>query len=293
MRKELVLPAAAIAGGAAGFVLRCWELRTAFEPDTGLPVYGMGATWSLILLCAALVLALALLCRGVGKGFTGGYDEALLARERVPYLAVIVAGALLMAGAGLLLLLRLPGLYRDASSASQGFSMLTLIPLALLSALCLASAWSFLMLGRNNYRGEGKGTYSAFLLFPAYTCCMWLIVSYQERSGDPVVLDYVYQLLAIITSVLGCYFLTGFGYGRAKAFPAAFFSLASLAFLPITLADAHELPYLLLYAAYFCYFAASAPVLLSHLSRPREGGPSTGRSAAGTKPNREGTPDEG
>ena len=38
MRKEIVLPAATVAVGAAGFLLRRWELATAFEPDTGLHI---------------------------------------------------------------------------------------------------------------------------------------------------------------------------------------------------------------------------------------------------------------
>ena len=38
MRKDILLPGVAVAGGAAGFLLRRWELSTAFEPDTGLPV---------------------------------------------------------------------------------------------------------------------------------------------------------------------------------------------------------------------------------------------------------------
>ena len=40
MRKEIVLPAATVAVGAAGFLLRRWELATAFEPDTGLHIPG-------------------------------------------------------------------------------------------------------------------------------------------------------------------------------------------------------------------------------------------------------------
>ena len=43
MKKEILLPALAAAGGAAGFALRRWELATAFEPDTGLPIAGMPA----------------------------------------------------------------------------------------------------------------------------------------------------------------------------------------------------------------------------------------------------------
>ena len=44
MRKEILLPAVAAAGGVVGFAFRRWELATAFEADTGLPIDGAPAT---------------------------------------------------------------------------------------------------------------------------------------------------------------------------------------------------------------------------------------------------------
>lgn len=268
MRKELVLPVTAIAGGAIGFFLRRLELATAFEPDTGLPIEGMPVTWALIALSAAVAVVLLLLCLGVGKGFEGGYDQAFRARDAAPYMMGMTAGAFLTAAAGVLLLLKLPRLYAEASLETSGFPMFSLVPMVLLSVLCLASAWSMLMLGKNNYRGEEKGRYSAWLLIPAYTCCMWLIVSYQEHSGDPIILDYVYQLFSVIAAVLGCYFLSGFGFGRSRPAAAAFFSAEAMYFALVTLADAHEPAFLLLYAGCFFYFAASSVALLYNLGRP-------------------------
>lgn len=268
MRKELVLPVTAIVGGAIGFFLRRLELATAFEPDTGLPIEGMPVTWALIALSAAVAVVLLLLCLGVGKGFEGGYDQAFRARDAAPYMMGMTAGAFLTAAAGVLLLLKLPRLYAEASLETSGFPMFSLVPMVLLSVLCLASAWSMLMLGKNNYRGEEKGRYSAWLLIPAYTCCMWLIVSYQEHSGDPIILDYVYQLFSVIAAVLGCYFLSGFGFGRSRPAAAAFFSAEAMYFALVTLADAHEPAFLLLYAGCFFYFAASSVALLYNLGRP-------------------------
>lgn len=268
MRKELVLPVTAIVGGAIGFFLRRLELATAFEPDTGLPIEGMPVTWALIALSAAVAVVLLLLCLGVGKGFEGGYDQAFRARDAAPYMMGMTAGAFLTAAAGVLLLLKLPRLYAEASLETSGFPMFSLVPMVLLAVLCLASAWSMLMLGKNNYRGEEKGRYSAWLLIPAYTCCMWLIVSYQEHSGDPIILDYVYQLFSVIAAVLGCYFLSGFGFGRSRPAAAAFFSAEAMYFALVTLADAHEPAFLLLYAGCFFYFAASSVALLYNLGRP-------------------------
>ena len=76
MRKDILLPGVAVVGGAAGFLLRRWELSTAFEPDTGLPVAGAPATWALIALTVVVAAVLAVLCRGTHRVFPGGYDEA-------------------------------------------------------------------------------------------------------------------------------------------------------------------------------------------------------------------------
>ena len=94
MRKEILLPAVAVAGGGAGFVLRRWELATAFEADTGLPIPGAPATLALIALSVAMAAVLALLCRGKYPSFTG-YDEAFQAKGNTLYATAMVLSACL------------------------------------------------------------------------------------------------------------------------------------------------------------------------------------------------------
>ena len=306
MRNKFALPLTVLLGGAAGFLLRRWELASAFEADTGLPVSGAPATLALIGLSAAVFLTLALLCRGTGRGFQGSYDDAFQARNDILYLTSMVAAAFLLAGAGVLLLAQAVGVLSDALAASAGVDLLLsdVLQIALsvgrellLAVLALASAVSLLRLGKNNYKGEGKGERSGCLLVPAYTACVWLITSYLDHSGDPIVLDYVYQLFAAVASVLGCYFLAGSGFKRPKGFPAALFSLTAMYFCLVTLADRHTLPELLLYAGYFLYFAASALALLRSPARPlgprMPGGKRLARTEAEEHLNQEETPDEG
>ena len=220
MRKDILLPGVAVAGGAAGFLLRRWELSTAFEPDTGLPVAGAPATWALIALTVVVAAVLAVLCRGTHRVFPGGYDEAFGAPNNALYLTVLVAAAFLMAASGLLTFLLY--LRHDVTA----FSRVLLALMSLVSAACL------FVVGKNNYRMEGRGKYSAALLLPSYTCCLWLISAYQARSADPVILDYVYQLFAVIAAVLGTYFTAGFAFERAKVFRALLLLAAGRLFLP-------------------------------------------------------------
>ena len=64
MKKHILLPLLALAGGSAGLVLHRWELSLAADTATGLLNSGQPATAVLAVLAIALAAALALLCRG-------------------------------------------------------------------------------------------------------------------------------------------------------------------------------------------------------------------------------------
>ena len=291
MRKEIILPALTVVCGGVGFGLRRWELTTAFEPETGLAIAGMPATYALVGLSILTALVLALLCRGKSPDFPGGYDQAFAAKGNTVYVTVMVCAALLSAAGGVLTLMGVPDAFHAVVTGSP---YLTVLPRVLLGGLSVASGWCLFNLGKNNYRGEGHGKYSSALLVPSYACCLWLIVAYQSRSGDPVVLDYVWELFAIMAAVLGTYFMAGFAFERAKVFRASYFSLLCVYFALVTLADAHALSALLLYAAFLLYALASTVALLFNCRQPL--GPRMPRRDSGAPDetiNREGTPDEG
>lgn len=255
-RNYIAAPAVAVAGGAVGCALRAWGLRTAFEPETGLPIPGMPAHLG----------AYPALHRhgggaaGAGAGLRncplpGGYDQAFSAKGSTAYMTCMVlsAFALLAAAAGMLL----------DFVQRENTSMLRLI----LAVLCVVSAVCVLSTGRNNYRGEGRGKYNFTLLMPAYTFCVWLIAAYQVRAGDPVQLDYIYEILAIIAALLGLYFTAGFSFERPKAARSALFSLLGVYFSIVTLADRHDLPSTLLYCFAILMLLTSALTLLRNVSQ--------------------------
>ena len=204
MRKEILLPAVAVAGGGVGFVLRRWELATAFESDTGLPIPGAPATLALIALSVAM---------------------------------------------------------------------------AAVSFFCVMQT------AQNSFKGLDRGKYSFTLLMPAYTCCVWLIAAYQVRAGDPVQLDYVYELFAIIASLLGLYFHAGFSFERGRVFWAGLFSLLGIYFCLTPLADQHDLATTLLYGFAILSLLSSTVTLLYNAGRPE-------LLARAENDPTEGTPDE-
>ena len=273
MRKEIVLPSLAVGGGIVGLLLRRWELATAFEADTGLVTPNMPSTWALIIWSALLAAAFILLCRGKHRSFAGGYDAAFAAKGNTVYITAMVLAAFLLLASAVLNYMGIPAAYAEAVAAAragnaQGTPLFNVLPRAILGALAAVSFFCVLSTGRNNYRGEGKGKFSFPLLAPAYMGCIWLIAAYQVRAGDPVRQDYIYELFAIIASLLGLYFMAGFSFERAKVFRSSLFSLLGVYFSLVTLADGHELYVVLLYGFCILSLTANVTALLANDARP-------------------------
>ena len=273
MRKEIVLPSLAVGGGIVGLFLRRWELATAFEADTGLVTPNMPSTWALILWSAVLAVVFILLCRGKHRPFAGGYDAAFAAKGNTVYVTAMVLSAFLLLASAVLNYMGIPAAYQEAVAAAragnaQGTPLFNVLPRAILGLLSAISFFCVLSTGKNNYRGEGKGKFSFPLLAPAYMGCIWLIAAYQVRAGDPVRQDYIYELFAIIASLLGLYFTAGFSFERAKVFRSALFSLLGVYFSLVTLADGHELYVVLLYGFCILNLTANVTALLANDARP-------------------------
>lgn len=260
MRKDILLPAVALAGGAVGFGLRRWELVTAFEPDTGLPISGMPATWALIILSVAMAAAFLLLGWGKYDSLSGENQErAFAATGNTLYaMAVALSAFLLLAAAGLMLYSFFKGEARLATRLILAF-------------MCVVSFGCLLSTARDNLRGE-KAKYNFALLLPAYTSCIWLVSAYQVRAGDPIQSDYIYELFAIIAVLLGLYFNAGFSFGRGKPVPACLFSLLGAYLSIVTLADGHSLGITLLYVFAVVYLLSSTAVMLHNNSAAQPGG---------------------
>ena len=200
---------------------------------------------ALSLLVAAVFL---LLCRNP-RNESRQYGDAFAADGRWGYL--ILSGV----ASAMLLLAGVFGLLGEFSGGSPGLLRILLWFLCLVSFLCVI----FTVLA--NFRGERLNS-SMMLLAPAYTFCVWLVTAYQKRAADPVVLDYMYELLAIICALLAFYFIAGFSFSKGQVWSSALFCLLSVYFGIVTLADGHEVRQRLLILFSILYHLATVSVLL-------------------------------
>lgn len=266
MRKEILFPATAVVLGGVGFGLRKWELATAFEPETGLVTPGMPSTAALIFLSVVAAVLFLFFAWGKHSMFSGGYDEAFAAKDNRLYMGSVVLAAFLLLGAAVLKGMSLSTLFRTAADRAAmgagGNPVLALFLPLLVAVLCVVSAVCILSAGRKCYRGEPIGRYSFLPLAPAYLCCLWLIAAYQGRAADPVVQDYIYELLAIICALLSFYYVASFSFEKPKTRRAIFFSLLAVYFGLVTLADRHDGSTMVLYGFSILYPLIHVAVLL-------------------------------
>ena len=103
MRKSVLLPALAVAGGIVGLLVRRVYLANGFEVGTGLPIAGAPSLWAIALVAVAVVVVLAVLSAGKHRNFDRCYAEAFLPRSPL-CLTFQLAGVVLLAIGGFLAL---------------------------------------------------------------------------------------------------------------------------------------------------------------------------------------------
>ena len=262
MAKKYLPPLIALISGAVGFGLRKWQLAAAFEPDTKLAIPNAPSALALVVFSLAVALFLLGLCRGQEKKLT--WDVAFAAgRQNTVFVTALLLSAILLLGSAGVELVN----HSVNAAAYAGETKIARMASAALPPLriflCLGGLPAVFLWARAIFRGEG-GNESLAALVPCLLYCIWLISDYQLRSADPVVMDYVYEVFAIVTALLGLYYIAGHAFGNGRPGRALYFCLLGTYFSLVTLADAHSLADLLRYGFAVLYLTAHAVLILNH-----------------------------
>ena len=231
MKKGIYYAILALVLGAACFGLRRWQMATDFDA-LGLPVPG-AATWALAgvaTLSLALFVALLLPLKGASR-----WDAVLGERKLTP----LYGGAALFAAA-LVPLLRLRGGEIDDVAvfvvAAKVIPVLMAVGTVLTAVgLCFAAAGGAL-------RGQ-------YLVMPTLFGCFWTVGAYHDHGTDPVIGHFLWLILAVVSSTMAWYELTGLSMNRGHARRAFFLCLCTVLFSLTALAGGVSLPEMLLLAA--------------------------------------------
>ena len=227
MKKHVLFPLAAFAGGAVAFVLRLLQNRTGFDA-IGLPLSGNIpgiALIAVLLLSAALLFVLS---RSLSPAGEVSFPQSF-AVENPTHLFLPVAGILLMAIAGLAdlyealtfnnLLVQIQSAADPYSSTipeaavQAGFSSASQLILGIASLLSAGALFLAVLACRKQESSPLCGT---FLLVTPVALVVRLVMTYRIDSINPSLEAYYVELLALIFLTLAFYRLSSFAFGDGR-----------------------------------------------------------------------------
>ena len=211
--KRIPVMAAAALASVAAFFLRRHQLSAAFDAN-GLPVPG-AASGLLAWFSVLMVLLFAAYAFFLRRRRT---YKAANSRGELAFTLSLLAGALLAMG----------GIWQLISGVQK---------FALAQAVCLvlvAVCWIITALQRYN----GQIVSPWLFLFPALYFTVELLVKFRGWGNDPVVLDYCFELMALIGTMCGLFQSAGFCFDRGHRRTAVFFCLLGVFFGAASVADA-------------------------------------------------------
>lgn len=222
MKHSLRFPLLALAGGCVCFFLRLWQLRTGFEPDTGLAIPGALAGRLLLAALAVLALVTVLSVHSLPAVPSGALFAAGLRVQQ---------GSLLVLTAGLLLL----GVSGALHLVSFALFLGDWITWLLEGVLILATGCSLLPVIRVCQKGGSLS--GSLLLTPAVCSVVELVLAYRTSSVNPVLQSYYVDLLALSALTLAYYRLSAFAFRCGQLRRFALYAVLAVALCLASTAD--------------------------------------------------------
>ena len=197
----------------AGFFLRTSQLANAYD-ETGRMITGLG-TGPLTWLCLLMVVVF-----GVYSFFLTPQKKYAVVESRSMGLFVLTTAAAAGMILGCVLLALNLTMMSDLLVATGG----------VVAGIC------WFVAGLDRVRG--RKVPAALFMTPALFYAVELICEFRYWSRDPMILEYCFDLLAMICIMCATYHFGGFSFDRGSRRRTAFFCMCGIFFCAITLADA-------------------------------------------------------
>ena len=236
MGKHVTLPALAVAGGLAAFVLRRWQLASAYDAETQLFRSGSPATYALVGLVAVLALIFLPAVRKKGER-----PRDFLPAFHCPsplFMAGMAVSAFLFLGAGVLTLMEGMDQFTLWRTDPSSAPLTSPVSLLLCGLLCFPAGIGTLITGRGCYRRDLPPAASLLALFPPMTALVWLFASHLVHGTDPALLGYGFMLAAVAAMLMALYYAAAFFHSCPYPARTAFFALLGIVLGLLSLADA-------------------------------------------------------
>lgn len=245
MRKfSFILPTASLLCGLAGFYIRGQELKTAFEPDTGLAIHGAKISTVMMILSVAVVAAAIIIAIAIPAKYREihPYERLFAKTGFAGYILIILCGAAVIAGGAIFAAQEIT----STGSISVFNSVFSVF--AVITGVIMAN------LGRRAYKGRAVKRNIAYSI-PSLFLCIWLIMLYKENTANPVLTSYCYLCLAYAAGALTFYYETAVIF--QKIMPGKLIAVYTAAVFFETTSLADNIP--------LCFKLALGGLALSHV----------------------------
>ena len=204
MKKYKILPFIAVICGIAGSILRHLQLETGFD-DQGLAINGN--FYSIVLVILSLLLAASFVLLMAKCKFSMAEENGISNHSDS---AAFISMAFSLAGA----LCLIAGALISIMKYSRG--LLGQLEGLIYPATLLITAFCVLVFSMSAYKGKDLGKSGTAAVLPIFFTCFWLVIYYRSNAANPVLYDYIYQLMAIIFGALAMFYHVGTLFGRSR-----------------------------------------------------------------------------
>ena len=116
---------------------------------------------------------------------------------------------------------------------------------------------------------RGAPILTAWAVVPGFACCLWIMANYyQSWAEEPVLGQYLIPMLGALLSMIACFLVGGFAFGKARVTLTLTVCLAAGAFNIMALADGLPLADTALYLGMMFYLLSMAAALARNDAKP-------------------------
>jgi len=248
------VPCITMLAGIGGFYLRLSERLNVIDSLTGLPERNAATTVWLIVLSMVVMLFIILFAIRVAAKHKAlpGFESAFGTDPSAYPILFVIIGLVWLVGTYLYL----------TSLLSNNAVTVIDVYFMIFSALSAASVAFFAI---EMYQDSRRNAPYALSIVPTVFMCFWLIFVYRQNASNPILISYIYQVLAIVASALSFYFTSGFLYRKPAPGRAIVTYYAAIYFCIITLADDHPIGIKLIFGALIAANLIHSTMLVKNL----------------------------
>ena len=256
--KSLEVSCYVLGAGAFGFFFRWMQLQLAY--DDGLPGRSVWNFFVILLIAAGAGVFYSFVRKTAKSGLVVSDDffEALANKGKLYGFFRWATGAVMLAGSALL--------FSQCEVDANATFLRVMAGLGMLTGIC----FPLYLTCANKPHVTKNATLTLLSLIPILFFSAWLLTSYKQNSINPIIWNYVIEILALIVNALAFFRLAGFAYGVPDGKKSMFLCMWGAMLSLLSMADERYLGQEIMLFATALMLTFTTWVMIANLSEPKK-----------------------